>query len=557
MEGLLPEEGPVCIHTVVRLPDAAGGAPLKRLIGLLLVLVLALSSAMSLGIQPGMAQDAAAGGEITVGLDFEPDNLDPHVTPYAVSHTVMMNIFDPLIWRDKEGAFQPGLAESWDVSEDGKEFTFHLKEGVTFQDGTPFDAEAVKFNFDRIANPETQSGFASTLLGPYDHTEVVDPLTAKVVFSAAAPGFLDGASQAFLGMVSPAAVEKFGADFGRNPVGTGFMRFVEWAQQDHITLERNPDYNWAPPMFAHAGPANLERISFRFFPEGATRLAALQAGDADVIDNLLNSDLEIVEADTNYQVLRAEALGLPIVILLNTAAAPTDDLAVRQALNYALDRQQMVDIAMFRASQPAHGPLAPRTPFYSAEVEGTYPFDLAQAAALLDAAGWTVGANGIREKDGQPLTIKWAVTPWDAPWAELAQAQMSQIGADIQITQTADAAALEAMTANETNLYSTAWASSDPVVLSTVFHSRNIDGGSALTKYADPDLDALLETGESSIDDAARTEAYAGVQKLIMDEALIVPVSLWPQHVALNTKVGGVDRDFRNYLWLYDATVTE
>lgn len=530
---------------------------MKRLIGLLLVLVLALSSAMNLGTQPGLAQDAAQGGEITVGLDFEPDNLDPHVTPYAVSHSVMMNIFDPLVWRDKEGAFQPGLAESWEVSEDGKEFTFHLKDGVTFHDGTPFDAEAVKFNLDRIANPETQSGFASTLLGPYDHTEVVDPLTAKVVFSAAAPGFLDGASQAFLGMVSPAAVEKFGADFGRNPVGTGFMRFVEWAQQDHISLERNPDYNWAPPMFAHSGPANLERISFRFFSEGATRLAALQAGDADVIDNLLNSDLEIVEADTNYQVLRAEALGLPIVILLNTAAAPTDDLAVRQALNYALDRQQMVDIAMFGASQPAHGPLAPRTPFYSAEVESTYPFDLAQAAAALDAAGWTMGANGIREKDGQPLAIKWSVTPWDAPWAELAQAQMSQIGADIQITQTADAAALEAMSANETNLYSTAWASSDPVVLSTVFHSRNIDGGSALTKYADPELDALLETGEESIDEAARAEAYAGVQKLIMDQALIVPVSLWPQHVALNSKVGGVDRDFRNYLWLYDATITE
>ena len=526
---------------------------MSRLFGIILATLLVLTSSAGLGAPSRAAQETPAGGEITVGLDFEPDSLDPHVTPYAVSHTVMMNVFDPLVWRDANGEIQPGLAESWDVSEDGTEYTFHLREGVTFHDGTPFDAEAVKFNFDRIADPETQSGFASTLLGPYDRTEVVDSLTAKVVFSAPAPGFLDGASQAFLGMASPAAVAAAGADFGRAPVGTGFMRFVEWAPQDHITLERNPDYAWAPPMFGHDGPAYLDRLTFRFYPEGATRLAALQAGDVDVVDNVLNSDLAILEGDPAYQVLRANALGLPIVILINTRVAPTDDLAVRQALNYALDQQQIVDVAMFGASPAANGPLAPGTPYYSAEVEAMYPFDLAQAAAVLDAAGWTPGANGIREKDGQPLVITWAVTPWDSPWAELAQAQLSQIGADVQITQMADAAAFDAMIADETNLLSTAWASSDPVVLSTVFHSSNIEGGSAMTKYADPALDAFLEAGAQSIDEAARAEAYAGAQKLIMDQAIIVPVSLWPQNVALSSDVAGVSRDFRNYLWLYDA----
>lgn len=515
-----------------------------------------MTSAAGLSAGPTMAQDAPAGGEITVGLDFEPDNLDPHVTPYAVAHSVMMNIFDPLVWRDNAGEFQPGLAESWEVSEDGTEFTFHLKEGVIFHDGTPFDAEAVKFNLDRIADPETQSGFASTLLGPYDHTEVVDPLTAKVVFSAPAPGFLDGASQAFIGMVSPAAVEASGADFGRNPVGTGFMKFVEWAPQDHITLARNDDYSWGAPFFAHTGPALLDGITFRFYSEGATRLAALQAGDADIVDNVLNSDLMILESDPAFQVLPANALGLPIAILLNTNAAPTNDLAVRQALNIALDRQQMVDIAFFGASAPAYGPLAPATPYYSAEVESLYPFDLERAAAVLDEARWVLNENGIREKDGEQLVLEWAVTPWDAPWAELAQAQLGQIGAVIQISQMADAAALEAMVADEINLYSTAWASSDPVVLSTVFHSANIDGGSALTKFASPELDALLEAGESSFDEAARTEAYAGAQKLIMDEALIVPVALWPQNVAVAADVSGVGRDFRNYLWLYDAAVS-
>ena len=518
------------------------------------VLLLGLPAIAGMRPAAAVAQDAS-GGEVTVGLDFEPDSLDPHVTPYAVSHTVMMNIFDPLLWRDQAGEFQPGLAERWEVSDDGTEFTFFLRDGVAFHDGTPFDAEAVKFNLDRIADPGTQSGFASTLLGPYAGTEVIDRLTARVTFSSPAPGFLDGASQAFLGMVSPTAVAASGADFGRNPVGTGFMRFAEWAPQDRIVLERNDDYNWAPPMFGHQGPALLDRIEFRFFPEGATRLAALQAGDADIVDNVLPSDLLVLEGDSGFEVMRAEALGLPVSIVLNTAAAPTDDVAVRQALNVALDRQQMVDVAMFGGTLPAFGPLAPRTPYYLSEVEVMYAFDLTRAGEILDAAGWTMGDDGRRSKDGQPLVIRWAVTPWDAPWAELAQAQWSQIGAMIEISQMADAAALEAMMNDETNMLSTAWASSDPVVLSTVFHSRNIESGFALSKFADPELDALLEVGESTIDETARGEAYAGAQKRIMSEALIVPVSLWPQHVAMSAAVSGVSRDFRNYLWLYDATV--
>src|SRR5688500_4115391 len=163
------------------------------------------------------AAEGTPGGEIVVGLNLEPDNLDPAVTPFAVSHWVMMNIYDTLVWRANDGTFHPGLAERWEASEDGTVYTFELREGVNFHDGTPFNAEAVKFTFDHIVDPESHSGFASSLLGPYDQTEVVDERTARVHFREPYAPFLDSASQAFLAIVSPTAVQNDREAYLRNP----------------------------------------------------------------------------------------------------------------------------------------------------------------------------------------------------------------------------------------------------------------------------------------------------------------------------------------------------
>jgi peptide/nickel transport system substrate-binding protein len=184
---------------------------------------------------------------MVVGLDLEPDNLDPAVTPFAVSHTVMMNIYDTLVWQGTDGKFYPGLAQKWDISPDGTTFTFNLRSDVKFHDGTPFNADAVKFTFDHIVDPASHSGFAASLLGPYDHSEVVDPSTVKVYFTGPYAPFLDSASQAFLAIVSPTAVNKDPQAFLRNPVGTGFMKFQEWVKRTtspwcgtQITTGRRP-----------------------------------------------------------------------------------------------------------------------------------------------------------------------------------------------------------------------------------------------------------------------------------------------------------------------------
>ena len=528
---------------------------MSKLATAMLALLFVIAGLAQLG--PGTSAQEDKGGAITIGLDLEPDSLDPAITPYAVSHTIMMNIFDTLVWQDNEGNFQPGLATSWEVNEDGTEYTFTLRDDVIFHDGTPFDAEAVKFTFDRVADPDTKSGFASTLLGPYDRSEVIDPQTVRVTFSSPAPAFLDGASQAFLGIVSPAAVEEFGEDFGRNPVGSGPFRFSEWVQQDRITLENNPDYNWAPDIFGHQGAAYLDSLTFRFYAEAPTRLAALQANDAQVIDAVAGSDISLLEGDSNYQLFRADALGLPNVVFLNTRIAPTDDVAVRQAVNYAIDRQAIIDFIYFGQATAATGPLAPRTPYYNSEVESLYPLDLDRANAVLDEAGWVMGDDGVRAKDGQRLTMIWGSDAWSANWAELIQSQLSQIGVEVQIEQMTAAAINEAAAADEINMVATAWSSSDPVVLSTVFHSRNIEGGYAYSHFASDELDALLETGEESVDPEVRAEAYGDAQMLIMEEGLIIPTTLWSQPVAAHASVTDLKRDFRNYMWLYDTYVAQ
>ncbi len=501
--------------------------------------------------------EPTAGGTIAIGINLEPDNLDPAVTPYAVSHTVMMNIYDPLVWRGKDGEFYPGLAESWEVAEDGLGYSFVLKEGVTFHDGTPFNGEAVQKFLDRVIDPETLSGFAANLIGPYESTEVVDDTNIKITMSAPFAPFLDGLSQAFLGIPSPTAVEADPQAFGRNPVGTGFMKFSEWVDKDHITLVRNEDYTWGSPVFENPGPAHLESVTFRFFTDHATRLAALEAGDVQMIEMVPESSFADLQSNDDYTVTSESKPGLPGVLEVNTAMAPTDDVAVRQAMNYALDQQTLIDIALFGTTIPASGPLSSVTPYYSEVVEEYYPFDLDEAARVLEEAGWTMGSNDIYEKDGQPLTVIWAASDATDAFSELLQSHMRQAGIDVQIQKLASSAVTEAIRNDEANVVYNSWISSDPVILANIFHSENIEAGLNVFKVDNPELDELMEKGEQTLDTDERASIYEDIQKLIMDEAYIVALYENTSRNARESKYEGVKLDFRSYIWLLDAFVEE
>jgi peptide/nickel transport system substrate-binding protein len=496
------------------------------------------------------------GGSIIIGINREPDNLDSAVTPYAVSHTVMMNIYDPLIWRGNDGEFVPGLAEAWDAAPDGTSYGFTLRQDVTFHDGTPFNGEAVKKFLDRVADPETKSGFAANLLGPYETTEITDDFTIKVMMSAPFAPALDGLSQAFLGITSPTAVEADPTAFLTNPVGTGFMKFQEWVAGDHITMVRNDDYNWGPSIFKHSGAAYLEEVTFRFYPDHPTRLSALEAGDVNMIEQLPDNELARFNEDSNYEVQLGFAPGLPAVMMINMTKEPFTDLAVRQAFIQSVDREALVTVANFNATEVAFGPLFRNTPYYTADVESYYLFDLDAAGTLLDEAGWTVGSGGVREKDGTPLTLTWVMGDAHAHYAELLQAQVKEAGFDMQLQKASPTQYVEAARNGESHVGTNGWISSDPVVLTNLFHSKNIDAWN-WSRVADSALDKMLDDGEKEADPAKREALYHDLQIAIMDQALFVP--LWGSHRnnALQTKYKDTGRDFRTYIWLYDAWVDE
>src|SRR5579872_6587777 len=218
--------------------------------------------------KPTVAAAAASGGSLVYGLsgDFD-DTLDPQVTNFDTSIRVTLNVCEPLVWEPEPGKFMPGLAEKWDISPDATVYTFNLKQGVTFHDGTPFNAAAVKFTLDRVVDPATKAGQSHDQLGPYDHTEIVDDYTVKVVMKQPYAPLLTNMN-GYLGIVSPTAVQKMGlADFARHPVGTGPFMFKEWVNTDHVTLVRNPDYKWGSSMFKNTGPAHLDQVTFKIIPE--------------------------------------------------------------------------------------------------------------------------------------------------------------------------------------------------------------------------------------------------------------------------------------------------
>lgn len=503
------------------------------------------------------AQDTPqSGGSLIVGLKTEPsDNIDPHVTPWAVSHNIMMNVYDTLVWQDPaDGSFKPGLAESWEAAADGMSYTLTLRQGVKYHDGTEFNADSVKFAFDRIIDPATKSGFSANLLGPYSGSEIIDPYTVKVNFSAPYAPFLDSASQAFLGMVSPTAVAKYGADFDVTAaVGSGPFMFKEWVRGDHLTLTKNPDYNWAGSVFAHNGAAYVDEIVFRFIADNSTRTGTLESGETNVIELVQESDIQTLK-DEGFQLIPGKAPGIPNIYLVNCEKAPTDDPAVRKALNLATDQQTIIDAAYFGVYDPAAGPLAKVSWAFNSEIEGMYAFDIEAAKKTLDDAGWALNGD-FREKDGQKLSLAYVTTSWDLH-SELWQSQMRDLGVEVNIQLVDDGTWISQGSQGVHNITLIGWISSDPVILEHLFHSKNAGTGFNWSFLKNTELDGLLEKGQATVDAAERKTIYGQAQQIIMDQAAVIPMYDQIGYNGVGKDVHDVRTDARGwYRWFYDTWI--
>ena len=497
---------------------------------------------------PMLARGASAQAPLTVTWgedDATPRTYDPRVTSSRHEYQVIAQIFDTLIASDGSNKLFPGLATAWEAAPDGKSVTLKLRTDVGFHDGTPFNAESVKFTFDTIADPKTASEGAVTQLGPYDGCEVIDDHTVKVKytqpFGAAVASFAEGT----LAPVSPTAVKKMGnQDFARAPVGAGPFRFGSWEQGRQVVLERFDKYNWGPSYFGNRGPSNVQRIVNRFIPDASTRVAALEAGEIDISDVTPILDMKRFRDTKGFGTMIGNAAGIPFGLELNGSKGIFKDINVRRALAMAVDRKALCENLFFGLIDPAYGPLAKGSPGYWDGCEAMYKPDPKGAIALLEQSGWKPGPDGIRVKDGQRLSgFYGAPPPLEPDTAVELQAVAKRVGIELKVETITFARNQQLVFDNAFDMLPVRWIQADPMCLENLFASVNIPSPGRY-KYNwmqlnDPKLDALFAQGRAVSDPAKRDAIYAEAQKLIMDTALWFPVHNQVQTIAHRTEKKG------------------
>jgi peptide/nickel transport system substrate-binding protein len=472
---------------------------------------------------------------------------------------VFMNIYDTLVVRGPEGRILPRLAESWQVSEDGKAITFRLRRGVKFHDGTVFDAAAVKFNFDRVVNPETRARFARTAIGPYEGSDVVDEQTVRIRLREAYAPFLNNISEAYLGMISPTAARAAGPNFARRPVGTGPFKFVEQAAGSRIVLEANPDYDWPARDAGHRGAPYLRRLVFRIIEEEATRMASLETGETNMIVWLSSEAIARFGKDSRFGVYGEPMTGTPYQANINTSKPPMDDVRVRRALIHAVYQEALVRTLHPGQYRAAHAPLSPVMFGYDQTLESMYRYDTKRAAELLDAAGWTINpSTRIREKGGQPLRLIAASpnAPDLARQGEFVQSMLRTAGVDVDLRLMTGDARHSMGQRGEAHLVFRGFAGGDPDQLRLAYHSSNIGSGVNYTHFKNARLDELLEAAVRILDPARRAQMYREAQRIIMENALIIPLYYNVSSFAVRREVKGVRISSNGvYPLLYDVYI--
>ncbi len=486
------------------------------------------------GAAPATAQTPP--GVLIVGQIAEPQSLDPHRVTAANDFRILTNVYDGLV-RYEAGTLdlEPALATAWDISEDGLTYTFTLREGVTFHDGSAFDAQAVKFNFDRMldeAHPFHNTGPfpLSFQFDAVDSVTVIDPLTVEFTLKEPFAPFLSNLAAPVGLIVSPAGVEAAGGDFGRSPSGTGPFRFAEWVANQRVVVEANPDY-WD-------GAPQLQAVVFRPITDANTRIAEMMAGGIDVLVETPPDNVAVFRDDPTFAV--HETVGPHVwYLILNTRDGPFADKRVRQAINYAVDKQGIVDNILQGTAEVAAGPIPPAFDWATDPGIAPYPHDPERAKALLAEAGVTQADMTFLVTEGgsgmlDPVQMATAI-----------QSDLAAVGLNANI-QTYEwnsyLAQVNGGLSGKGDMAEMAWMTNDPDTLPFLtLHSNAMPeaGGFNSGYYSNPHLDGLLDQARTAIDFEERADLYREIQGLVHEEAPWLFVANWKQNAVTTARVEG------------------
>ena len=482
-----------------------------------LTMLLALGALAAPDRMIAAAEGQGRGGMIRIGMDADNTTMDPHRSTAAVDRQVYNNLYGKLVDIDTRFGIVPQLAQSWDIKNGGLTYVFKLRRGVKFHDGTDFNAESVKWNFDRMRDPALASPRRSEI-APVKDVKVVDPYTVEVTLSAPFTPFLSVLSDRAGMVVSRDAVEKYKDDFARNPVGTGPFRFVEWVKDDHLTLRRFDGY-W------ETGLPHLDEVVYRPIPDSSVRFTAMRTGQIDFMHQIHPKDVAAAKTERGLKVSEIPSLWWEAVHL-NNQVAPFNVKPLRQAVWYAVDRTVIQRVVYYNQGAPAWSPFPPS--MWAQDRDFTdWRRDPAKARAKLTEGGMPKGLS---------FTIKGWNQPTQVQELQIIQAQLKEIGVDMKIELLEFGKLLADLNSHNFVALRLGWSGRpDPDGNAHAFlHSK---GGLNRVRYGNARMDELLDQARSEADQAKRKALYAQVTRLAAEDAPYIwlhhdaEVKVWAEHV--------------------------
>ncbi len=476
----------------------------------------------SVAPRPAAAQEEqpVQGGSLRLAISEEPDQLDPARTIELLASYLMSFIYDQLIYIGPDGLPQPWVGESWEISPDNLTITFKIRQGLKFHDGTPLDAPAVKFGYDRILDPAMAAPYKG-FLGPLESVEAPDATTLIFHYSKPYAAFFNNAAQ--IPIVSPTAVQQLGDDFGHNPVGSGPFKFKSWETGTRIVFERNPDYVNYRQDDKNKGAPYLDELIFNVIPEAATQTAAFESGEIDVL-SVPREDVARLEAAGFTIVTQKKSHNINFIEFANRP--PFNNEYFRKAVAHAIDRDSIVEIAYLGRATPNMCPVPIGDASYDEALcaEHGYEYDLEKAKQMLAEGGFVdTNGNGIVEMDGKDLEVTlWSYAPYPVQerTIEIIQADLNKIGIKTDI-QTIEFGAMHPMLeSGEIGFDYMRWTFYDQSILSQLFKCPGW-----VKQTCDPELDKLLEVADTTVDPEARVQASREAIKYVLDHAIIAPVN--------------------------------
>ena len=467
------------------------------------------------------AQAPRRGGTLRVGLNADPPNMDPHQSTAAVDRQVFQSLFDKLVDIDENLHIIPMLATSWTITNSGKTYTFKLRPNVVFHDGTPFSAEAVKYNFERMLDRTFASPrrFEVILI---ERVTVTDPLTVQIDLESAFSPFLAILSDRAGMMASPTAARRLGRDFAREPVGTGPYKFVEKRPQDRVVLERF-DRHW------DRGAGLADRIIFRPFIDGQARLANLRAGELDIIDQVEPTDVPDLRKDTRVRLFERDGLGWQGIWLM-TQGPPFNNKALRQAVNATIDRRTLVRVVFGDTATVANGPFP----------TGMLGFDAASNNRIpernLDLARAKLREGG--QPSGFAFTMK--ITPGrvEQQIGQIVQSMAGEAGIRVNLEIVEFGTLLSQLAALRYEAARLGW-SGRPDPDGNIYNNFVTGAGQNRAGYSNPRFDTMLDAARILTTTEHRRRAYADALA-IMNDDLPYLFLYWPkEYKVMSPKVQG------------------